>query len=130
VASQSEVGNLLILDRHWTRTLVAEMETFPSGSKDDQVDALSRAFSDVVRTSSAEAMIAHLRGEITRSQEERSSPSRPVPGDASPSQSLVRVYRETAASLRRAEVVCMRCRQVVGASRVEDGVSVWHTECF
>lgn len=128
VASQAEVGNLLILDRPWTKALIAELETFPAGSKDDQVDALSRAFSHVAKASSAQAMIDFYRGQIQDAAEQRENPSRPV--TSSPHDSLISVYQETRASLRAPQVVCLRCRRPVGGSRVEDGVSVWHAECF
>ena len=47
VASQVNVGNFAVLDRPWKPALLDEMAAFPNGSHDDQVDALSRAFSMV-----------------------------------------------------------------------------------
>lgn len=44
VASQCNVGNLLMVFGGWNRSLIDEMAAFPAGAKDDQVDALSRAF--------------------------------------------------------------------------------------
>ncbi len=44
LASQVEGGNVSILRADWTRTLLDEMRDFPWGRKDDQVDALVRAF--------------------------------------------------------------------------------------
>jgi predicted phage terminase large subunit-like protein len=128
VASQSEVGNLLVLDRHWTHGLLSEMQTFPSGSKDDQVDALSRAFNLIALKNSASAFIDHLRGELDGVAEP--APTRVAPGASAQNQSLVRVYQDTMAALRKPEVVCFRCRMPLGGSRVEDGVSVWHPQCF
>ena len=49
VASQVEAGNLSILRGPWNATLLEELEVFPVGAKDDQVDALSRAFAMLVR---------------------------------------------------------------------------------
>ncbi len=45
VAAQAEVGNLRLLRGLWNRVLLDELRDFPHGRKDDQVDALSRAFS-------------------------------------------------------------------------------------
>lgn len=44
VASQVNAGNVSVLRGRWNRALLEEMEDFPGGAKDDQVDALSRAF--------------------------------------------------------------------------------------
>ncbi len=44
-ASQVNVGNVLMLRGPWNQGLIDEMRMFPNGSHDDQVDALSRAFS-------------------------------------------------------------------------------------
>ncbi len=44
VASQVNAGNLSIRRAPWNRALLEEMQDFPHGAKDDQVDALSRAF--------------------------------------------------------------------------------------
>ena len=45
VAAQAEAGNLRLLRGRWNRALLDELRDFPHGRKDDQVDALSRAFS-------------------------------------------------------------------------------------
>ena len=44
VASQCGTGNLLLLRAAWNAAFIEELRSFPTGSKDDQVDALSRAF--------------------------------------------------------------------------------------
>ncbi|WP_063812040.1 phage terminase large subunit [Burkholderia cepacia] len=44
-AAQVNAGNVLMLRADWNTALVAELRTFPFGTHDDQVDALSRAFS-------------------------------------------------------------------------------------
>ena len=44
VASQVEAGLLRVVQAEWTRAFLEELADFPNGSKDDQVDALSRAF--------------------------------------------------------------------------------------
>ena len=45
VASQMEVGNVRIVRGDWNRDFIDELMTFPNGLHDDQVDALSGAFS-------------------------------------------------------------------------------------
>ncbi len=44
LASQVEAGNVSIVRAEWSRALLDEMRDFPWGKKDDQVDALVRAF--------------------------------------------------------------------------------------
>ncbi len=44
VASQVEARNVAILRASWNHIFLEELRDFPNGGKDDQVDALSRAF--------------------------------------------------------------------------------------
>jgi len=44
LASQVEAGNVLALRGLWNHELIEELRDFPLGRKDDQVDALARAF--------------------------------------------------------------------------------------
>ena len=44
VASQVSAGNMRMLIGAWNRDFLDELAAFPDGKKDDQVDALSRAF--------------------------------------------------------------------------------------
>lgn len=44
VAAQVECGNMSILRAAWNHVFIDELSSFPLGRKDDQVDALSRAF--------------------------------------------------------------------------------------
>jgi predicted phage terminase large subunit-like protein len=44
VASQMDAGNIAIVAAKWNHALLDELKEFPFGRKDDQVDALSRAF--------------------------------------------------------------------------------------
>lgn len=53
IASQLAVGNVYIVRGNWNRALKDELEVFPGGSHDDQVDALSSGYS---------ALINHLTG--------------------------------------------------------------------
>lgn len=48
LASQINVGNVMMLKADWNDALVNEMRMFPNGSFDDQVDALSRAFGELI----------------------------------------------------------------------------------
>jgi predicted phage terminase large subunit-like protein len=43
-ASQANAGNLAIRRAPWNRPFLEELQDFPHGAKDDQADALSRAF--------------------------------------------------------------------------------------
>ena len=52
VASQVNGGTVSMLRGGWNRDFLEEMQDFPGGAKDDQVDALSRAFSMVLEPSS------------------------------------------------------------------------------
>lgn len=44
VVAQAEAGNLAIVKGTWNQAFLAELQEFPGGRFDDQVDALSRAF--------------------------------------------------------------------------------------
>jgi predicted phage terminase large subunit-like protein len=48
VTSQAAAANLVIVDAPWNRAFLEELRDFPSGSNDDQVDALARAFAHLV----------------------------------------------------------------------------------
>lgn len=47
-AAQVNVGNVLMLKAHWNQALMHEMAMFPNGKNDDQIDALSRAFGELL----------------------------------------------------------------------------------
>jgi len=44
IASQVSKGNVVLLRANWNYSFIEELRDFPYGRKDDQVDALSRAF--------------------------------------------------------------------------------------
>jgi predicted phage terminase large subunit-like protein len=44
VAGQVDAGNLAVVRAEWNAAFLEELRDFPQGRKDDQVDALSRAF--------------------------------------------------------------------------------------
>lgn len=48
LAAQINVGNVLMLRGPWNDELINEMRMFPNGKNDDQVDSLSRAFSELI----------------------------------------------------------------------------------
>lgn len=48
VAAQVAAGNFAALRAEWNAAFLAELEEFPQGRRDDQVDALSRAFGALV----------------------------------------------------------------------------------
>jgi predicted phage terminase large subunit-like protein len=48
IASQCDGGNLAVVRGIWNAAFLDELQAFPNGSKDDQVDALSRAFGMVI----------------------------------------------------------------------------------
>lgn len=47
-AAQVNAGNVLMMRGDWNTPLINELRMFPNGSHDDQVDALSRAFAEVM----------------------------------------------------------------------------------
>ena len=44
VSAQAEVGNIKVVRGKWNKDFLEELENFPDGRKNDQVDALSGAF--------------------------------------------------------------------------------------
>lgn len=48
VAAQAEAGNLAVVRAPWNHAFLNELRDFPRGDKDDQVDALSRAFAMLI----------------------------------------------------------------------------------
>ena len=49
VSSAAEAGNMKILVGAWNRKFLDEIDTFPNGAHDDQVDALSGAFGKLMK---------------------------------------------------------------------------------
>lgn len=49
VAAQAEAGNVKIIAGQWNEAFLNEVELFPNGSHVDQIDAMSRAFSRLVK---------------------------------------------------------------------------------
>ena len=62
LAAQVNVGNVLMLKGEWNANLVAEMRLFPNARNDDQVDALSRAFGEIMAAPDAAPAGLRVRG--------------------------------------------------------------------
>jgi predicted phage terminase large subunit-like protein len=64
IAAQIEAGNLAVVRRSWNAVFLDELKSFPHGLKDDQVDALSRAYTlmtvDQPAGRTREVKLAHL----------------------------------------------------------------------
>lgn len=58
VSAQAEVGNVKIVKGPWNDAFIEELCTFPSGTFKDQVDALSRAFSELLKRPAPTALTA------------------------------------------------------------------------
>ena len=58
LASQVEAGNVSIIRSDWSRTLLDELRDFPWAKKDDQVDALVRAFTTLTTRPRSPSSIA------------------------------------------------------------------------
>ena len=63
VSSQTEGGNVRMLRGAWIGPVLDEVEAFPGGSHDDQVDALSGAFMVLRSVNSPEPLVHQLVGE-------------------------------------------------------------------
>lgn len=48
IAAQVNIGNVSMLRGHWNDDFISELRMFPNGTFDDQVDALSRAFAELI----------------------------------------------------------------------------------
>jgi predicted phage terminase large subunit-like protein len=130
LAAQVEAENVWVLDRAWTHEYVRELAVFPFGTKDDQVDASSRAFSEVAAGSSAQSIIDYYASQLQ--QVGSDEPARRPSIEAGPRQ-LVDVYNRTVDELRDPDAgKCAGCGRPLlpGASRCEDGVKTWHQECL
>jgi predicted phage terminase large subunit-like protein len=69
LASQINVGNVLMMRGHWNDELINEMRLFPNGRHDDQVDALSRAFEALMGGNFG--MLTFMASEAERQKRER-----------------------------------------------------------
>ncbi len=53
LASQAEAGNVKLVRGEWNEAFLAELENFPQGSHDDQVDAAAGAFNEITLNTAA-----------------------------------------------------------------------------
>jgi predicted phage terminase large subunit-like protein len=60
VAAQVDAGNLTLVRAPWNAAFLDELRDFPQGRKDDQVDALARAFSMLTMAAAAPARRINL----------------------------------------------------------------------
>jgi predicted phage terminase large subunit-like protein len=57
LSAQAEGGNVYLVKGDWNRAFLDEITTFPAGKWKDQVDAASRAFSELADQSPVPKMI-------------------------------------------------------------------------
>lgn len=58
LAAQWEAGNIYLVRAYWNDDLLNEMESFPAGEFKDQVDAMSRAYAELLRIGGHEQTIS------------------------------------------------------------------------
>jgi hypothetical protein len=75
-ASQANIGRISMVRAAWNAAFIEELASFPRGAHDDQVDALSLAFSKLERNTLAQwlrlwtetiAITQHLAASLARS---------------------------------------------------------------
>lgn len=59
--AQSEIHAVKLLRGDWNEAFLAEIETFPTGSHDDQVDAAADAFNDLAGVTGGEGIMEYYR---------------------------------------------------------------------
>lgn len=64
VSAQAEVGNVKIVKGAWNDAFLEEITSFPAGTYKDQTDALSRAFSELLKAAVPQALVSHYQ--VTR----------------------------------------------------------------
>lgn len=62
VSAQCEAGNIKVLRAKWNNAFFTELENFPDGKHDDQVDALSGAYNDLLGASVGDFTKKHTQG--------------------------------------------------------------------
>ena len=81
LASQVAVGNVRLLRGDWNETFLAEIEMFPSGAHDDQVDAAADAFNELagVGTTGFLELYKSLAEERAAKAAKDNAPAEPAP---------------------------------------------------
>jgi predicted phage terminase large subunit-like protein len=83
-SAQAQAGNIKLVKAGWNEKLLSELEEFPEGSHDDQVDGLSGAFSVLaggVAEPYSRAVASSSRSSSTRRLTRREVLSGPGPGE-------------------------------------------------
>ena len=62
ISAQAEAGNVYLVEGEWNNAFVDECATFPNGKFKDQVDALSRAYSELMKLTKARPASASTFG--------------------------------------------------------------------
>ena len=78
-AAQCEAGNVKLLSAPWNEAFLAELEHFPSGGHDDQVDAASGAFALLTQAAvKGWALLELARRELAQTKERAPQPPKPA----------------------------------------------------
>jgi predicted phage terminase large subunit-like protein len=73
LAAQAEAGNVRIVEGDWNEAFFAEIENFPFGKHDDQVDAAADAFNELFDAEGAHGFLALVRSDNRRDAEKRAA---------------------------------------------------------
>jgi predicted phage terminase large subunit-like protein len=136
-ASQAEAGNVKIVDGEWNEDFFAEVDVFPAGAHDDQVDAVAGAFNLLVERSSGDEWVDHFAQLAARAQFEdeiEDEPKLALPWSRPrlslpPGNELTELYRRTLEAHGAQPKLCAACRRPLAGTETTDGVNVWHPEC-
>ncbi len=71
IASQSNVGNMKMIDGEWNERFLGELEAFPTGVYMDQVDALSLAFNALAHRNANSGIYSRLPEHLRKNQMEK-----------------------------------------------------------
>lgn len=74
LAAQAEAGNVKIVKADWNETFLQELELFPFGKHDDQVDAAADAFNQLAESGKGAAWLATLDAHLARQAEQAAQP--------------------------------------------------------
>lgn len=74
VSAQAEAGNVSLLRGPWIGAFLDEIEAFPSGDYDDQIDALSGAFGHLISSTTGPLKIPDRPGRIIHPDDEPDEP--------------------------------------------------------
>jgi predicted phage terminase large subunit-like protein len=138
-ASQAEAGNVRVVSGQWNEAFFSEVDVFPAGAHDDQVDAVAGAFNLLVERSSADEWIDHYgalaamaQGSGALEDDERFAlPWAQTPRPSSPKgNELTELYQRARDAVMAPPKACAVCGRPLGGTEISDGVSVWHPDCY